>query len=301
MHVNKNVEAGMPSNFSILSTSTQGNLVNVQNEQLRKLLEPRPVRAWANAAVVYAKVQLEGAQHQPRFVPPIDLITGVATERKAKEFVAVWRIIRFDWLNRMYGTRAPPKFATRKAWKSFTAGVFSNATIQPNNETSIARVRFAEFLGFKKIMALPRENFTFVKDEVPGSIDEKITVEMVRDTVRELADLNFFFDMFEIEYRRTYDAPDEIRDRMWPVTSPLSLTFPKDIPRSQLADRAAWLTRVRDFIKCWPGKKPEGFDLHVSDRSTVNEVTALEKAVADFYCSNVTYILRRRPVLPRYE
>ena len=108
MLVNKDVEASMLSTFSTFSVSAQGNLVNVQNEQLCKLLEPHPVRAWANTAVVYAKVQLEGAQHWPQFVPPIDLITGVAMERKAKEFVAVWRLIRFDWLNRMYGTRPPP-------------------------------------------------------------------------------------------------------------------------------------------------------------------------------------------------
>ena len=198
-------------------------------------------------------------------------------------------------------TRRPPEFATRKAWKSFTVGVFSGSTIQPHNETSVARIRFAEYLCFKKVISLPRENFTFTKDEAPGTIDEKVTVEMVRDTVRELADLNFFFDMFEVEYYRTYDSPTEITERMRPATLPLSLTYPQKIPRAELTDRAAWLVRVRDFIRPWHGKKTRDFDIKLSDNPTNDEVTALERAVAHVYCWNVTHILRRRPSLPRYE
>jgi len=195
----------------------------------------------------------------------------------------------------------PPEFATRKAWKSFTTGVFSNARILPHNETSIARIRFAEYLCFKKIISLPRENFIFNKGETPGTIDEKVTIENVRNTVRELADLNFFFDMFEVEYHRTYDPPMEIKERMWPATCPLSLTFPQPIPRSKLTDRATWLVRVRDFIRPWHGQKPADFEIKLSDDPTPHEVVTLERAIAHVYCSNVTYILRRRPSLPRYE
>ena len=282
-------------------TETYGATENVQDRRLQKLLEPQPAKIWAEVAAIYASVPLEGSQHQPRFVPPIDLITGVSTERKAKEFVAVWRLVRFKWLHEVFVTRKPPEFATRKAWKSFTSGVFSKAKIQPHNETSVARIRFAEFLHFKRIISLPRENFTFVKGEEPGTIDEKVSTEMVRDAVRELADLNFFFDMFEVEYHRTYDPPMEIKERMWPVTSPLSLTYPQPIPRSTLADRAAWLARVRDFIRPWNGHKSVDFDLELSNNPSNNEVAALERAVACIYCSNVTYILRRRPSLPQYE
>lgn len=284
-----------------LEKNTQKSTENVQNENLRKLLEPKPVKVWVDVAARYGNVPLEGSQHQPRFVPPIDLITGVSTERKAKEFVAVWRLIRFKWLHEVFVTRKPPEFATRKAWKSFATGVFSNAKIQPGNETSIARIRFAEFLCFNRIISLPRDDFTFLKGEVPGTIDEKVSTEMVRDTVRELADLNFFFDMFEVEYHRTYDPPMEIKERMWPATCPLSLTFPQKIPRSTLADRAAWLVRVRDFVRPWHGSKSADFDLEPSDDPTIDEVIALERAVAHIYCSNVTYMLRRRPSLPRYE
>ena len=255
MRVNKDVETGTARTFP-LAVGADNVTVNVQNKRLQKLFEPQPVKVWIDVAATYARIPLEGSQHQPRFVPPIDLITGVAAERKAKEFVAVWRLIRFQWLREVFETRTPPVFATRRAWKSFAAGVFSDAKVQPHNETSIARIRFAEFLRFKKIIVLPRENFTFHKDDVPGSIDDKVTVEMIRDTVHELTDLNFFFDMFEVEYHRTYDSPAEIRDRMRSVTSPFSLTFPQKIPRSRLVDRAGWLVRVRDFIRPWHGNKP---------------------------------------------
>jgi len=112
-------------------------------------------------------------------------------------------------------------------------GVFSDSVMQAKNKATIARIHFTEFLSLRKIVSLPREDFTFVKGEVPGSIDEKVTTDMVRDTVRELTDLNYFFDMFEIEYLCTYDSPMEIIDRMRPAMSPFNLTVPTDkIPRS---------------------------------------------------------------------
>ena len=274
----------------------------MQNDKLRAMFEPEPTKAWVEAAAVYAKISLEGAQHQPRFVPQVDLITGVSSGYKAKEFVAVWKLIRHRWLYEVFMNRKPPEFATRKAWKSFAVSAFSQPEIiNPNNETSIARVRFTEFMHFPKIISLPRESFTFSKGDVPGTIDEKVSTEMVRDTVRELVDLNFFFDMFEVEYYRTYDPPVEIVERMRPVMSPFSLTYPQHIPRSTLAERAAWLGRVRNFITPWQGKKPKYFSIKLSDIPTDGEVAVLEAAVADVYCSNVTYVLRRRPVLPRYK
>ena len=235
-------------------------------------------------------------------MPLIDLITGVASVQRAKEFVAVWQLVRLYWLREVFSCRKPPDFSTRRGWKSFASGVFSGSVIQVNHETTVTRVRFTEFMSFRKIVSLPRENFTFLKGEVPGTIDEKVTTDMVRATVLELTDLNFFFDMFEVEYLRTYDSPKEILDRMRPSMSPFCLTVPAEpIPRSQPADRAAWLARVRDFIRPWDGKKSKDFELELSEDSTVEEITALEKAVAHVYCSNVTYVLRRRPILPRYE
>jgi len=275
---------------------------NVQNRRVQELFEPPPTKAWVDVAAIYAKVPLEGSQHQPWFVPLIDLITGVASVARAKEFVAVWQLVRLYWLREVFSCRRPPEFATRRAWKSFTVGVFSGSVMQAKNEATITRICFTEFLSLRKIVSLPREDFTFVKGEVPGSIDKKVTTDMVRDTIRKLTDLNFFFDMFETEYLRIYDSPMEIIDRMQPAMSPFNLTVPTDkIPRSRLTDRAAWLAWVRDFIWPWDGKKSKDFELKLSVDPRLDEVAAFEKAVAHVYCSNVTYTLRRRPVLPRYE
>ena len=282
-------------------THANEDVENVQNRQLQERLEPKAAKVWVDVANFYSKIPLDGAQHQPRFFPPIDLITGAATERKAKEFAAVWRIVRLPWLHEVFVTRRPPEFATRRAWKAFATGTFSGAKLITGDEVSTAVICFSEFLGLKKPSMVPRESFSFLKGEVPGPIDEKVTVEMVRETVCELTDLNFFFDMFEVEYHRTYDPPMEIEERMRIATAPFSLISPKKIPRVQLADRAAWLVGVRDFIRPWNGEKPKGFDVELSGEPTAREVASLEAAVAHVYCSNVTYILRRRPVLPRYE
>ena len=165
---------------------------------------------------------LNGDQHQPQFVPPIDLITGVTTEQKAKEFVAVWRVVKHTWLWELSFHVSPPPFASRRAWKSFAAGSFSNSEVQPTNDTSISRINFAEFLGFSKVLSLDRENYAFLKEEVPGPVKKKISLEMVRETIHELNNLNFFLDMFEIEYLMTYDPPADIERRMRPMLFTLS-------------------------------------------------------------------------------
>jgi hypothetical protein len=286
--------------FSLFAARADSIVENIQNPSLHQTLEPGPAKVWANAAAVYAGVALEGSQHQPRFVPSIDLITGVAEERKAKEFVAIWSLVKIEWLQQVFSNMAPPRFATRRAWKSFAVSTFSGATIRAHNETTIARIQFAEFLGRKRVLSLQREPFTFFKDDTPGTIDEKVSLRMVKETVAELADLNFFFDLFEVEYRRTYDAPTEITARMQPAMSPFSLTLPRRIPRSKLADRAVWLIRVRDLIRPWHGEKSPDFDLELPDNAAAVDVERLEFAVASIYCSNVTHVLRRRPVLPRY-
>jgi len=246
-------------------------------------------------------VPLHGDQHQPRFLPPIDLITGVANEQKAKEFVAVWRVVKHTWLWELNFHMAPPLFATRRAWKSFATGSFSTSEVQPNNEVSLARINFAEFLGFSKVLSLKRQDYAFLKEEVPGPVDKVVSLKMVRETVQELNDLNFFLDMFEVEYLRTYDPPRDIDERMRPVLQPGSLTHPLPIPRSNLADRAAWLVAARNFMQGWQGTSTSpAFKTNLPTPSTLAEVVQFESAIATVYCYNVTYVLRRRPSLPRY-
>ena len=195
--------------------------------------------------------------------------------------------------------RRPPDCVTRRAWKSFAASSFSTAEIQPTNETSIAHIDFAEFLGFRKVLSLKRESYAFLKEEIPGPVDKMITMDMVHEAVRELTDLNFF-DMFEVEYRRTYDAPDDICKRMEPVMQRCSFSVPAPIPRSELSDWALWLLAVRDFIQDWQGAKPPRFNTKLPNPVTLRDVVLLESAIAKVYCSNVMYILRRHPIIPRY-
>ena len=274
---------------------------NVQNFELQEQLEPRATEPWVRVADKYALTPLDGAQHQPRFVPQIDLITGVNTLIKAKEFVAVWKLIRVYWVHEAFMHRKPPDFSTRRAWKSFAHGTFTGPPKNLQHESSIARIRFAEFMHIRQVISLKRDLFVFNQEDTPGSIDDKVPIDMVRDTVCELVDLAFSFDLFEIEYHRTYDSPAEIQERLRPVMFPSSFGNPNRIPRSTLIERATWLVKVRDFIAPWKNTKPDGFFTPLSDPPTDYEVGLLETAVADVYCSQVTYILRRRPVLPRYN
>ena len=264
-------------------------------------LEPRATDPWVCAAAKCASIPLDDAQHQPRFVPWVDLIARVTSLQEAKELVAVWKLIRHWWLREVFMHRKPPDFATQRAWMLFVISAFSDPAVKLNNERSMARIRFAEFMHIPKVISIARDQFVFSRGDIPGTIDEKVPTKMVRDTVCELADLGFFFDMFEVEYYRTYDPPAEIEERLRPVMFPSSFTYPQCIPRSTLVQRAAWLVKVRDFITPWQTKKPDGFFAPLSDPPTDREVRHFETAVAEVYCLNVTRVLRRHPVLPRYR
>jgi hypothetical protein len=281
-----------------LCINAEGAVEHPRGLEPLDLLEPRPRKAWVDAWKKYACVPLGGYQDQPRFVPLIDVITGVEDVRKAKEFVALWRVVRFEWLERVFITRRPPAFATRDAWKLFASGTFSTLQVQPDDETSLVRVKFAEFLGLDRVLTLPGDSFCFENDNDPAPIDEKITMEMIRETVCELADLNFFFDALEIEQARTGDDPYDILDRMVPMTGDESFTSCPSIPRTSLLDRANWLLAVREFVENWPMLSE--FSVRIRNPPTSCSVEVLESAVAQVYCAYVTFLLHRPPVLPRY-
>lgn len=114
-------------------------------------LEPAPTEAWVKTAVKYTAIPLDDAQREPWFVPPVDLITGVASLQKAKEFVAMWRLIRHAWLYEAFAHCMPPDFATRKAWKTFSTGSFSEPSPNLKSGTSIARVKFTEFMHLQNV------------------------------------------------------------------------------------------------------------------------------------------------------
>ena len=92
---------------------------------LLEKLKPRATEPWVHVMDKYALTPLNSAQHQPRFVPQIDLITGVNSLTKAKEFVAVWKLIRVYWVHKALMCHKPPDFSTQRAWKSFAHGTFT--------------------------------------------------------------------------------------------------------------------------------------------------------------------------------
>lgn len=261
------------------------------------LLEPRPREGWIAAWMRLACVPIEAYRARPRFVPLIDVITGVEDVQRAKEFVAVWRTVRSRWLERVFVTRRAPSFATRDAWKMFARGSFQ---VQPDYETLLVCIKFANFLGLERVLSLPEDNFCFENDDDPAPLDQKITVKMLRGTVRELTDLNFFFDLLEVEQARTGEDGFEICDRMYPMTAEMPFTSCLDIPRSSLWNRRDWLLAVRDVVANWPmTRSPLGFLANTNPPSLCS-VEALEAAVAHVYCTHVTLLLHRQPVLPRY-
>jgi len=124
---------------------------------------------------------------------------------------------------------APSLFKTWKVWKSFTTGSFSTLTVQPNNETSITQINFVEFLEFKMVLLLDRDSYAYLKEELLGPVDEKISLNIVQEAICELLNLNFF-DMFEVEYCRTYNPPQDIYKWMHPVLGTGMLYCPVPIP-----------------------------------------------------------------------
>jgi hypothetical protein len=123
---------------------------------------------------------------------------------------------------------------------------------------------------------------------------------MIRETVCELADLNFFFDLLQIEHARTGDDPHDIRDRMAPVSAGQPFTSCPKIPRSSLFDQAMWLFALRNFVANWPLRKEFGFYVEVRYRPASWTIRTLESSVAEVYCLCVRALLYRSPVLPRY-
>ena len=180
------------------------------------------------------------------------------------------------------------------------AGCLFHVRVKLSNPTTVARVQFSEFLRFKWIDLLPEKDFYFLKGETPGTNNEKVTIQMVHDTVCKLANLNFFFDMFEVKYYWTYDAPYEVEDQIQPLMSPGTFLLPQEIPHSMLADHAKWLIQVQDFIWPWKGRKLDGFNPVLTDNPNPRKVASLEAAITHLYCSNVTYMLCHCPVLPHY-
>jgi hypothetical protein len=279
-------------------TSSEDFTGIVRNPQIDDSLEPRLSQTWANASIKYAHIPA-GDDDDPRFVPLVSIISGMPDATMAKKFVAVWRTVKHLWLKRVFDTRRPPEFATGRGWRSFAFGTFSTPGLEPD-ETSAVCIEFSKYLGLDCVLSLDRERYS-EPGQAPGSIDIKVSVEMIRETVSELADLNFFFDMFEVEHELGRGEPQEIFRRMAPVMRSNRLILVAPICRSSLDSRGAWLMDVYSIVENWPGStKPDQYTNVRRPFEDPSFVRALEATVADLYCYNVTHVLHRHPVVPRY-
>jgi hypothetical protein len=171
----------------------------------------------------------------------------------------------------------------------FASGTFLPAEGTDNLSVSTARESFAEFLGYDGLLELDGNEYSLGAGGVWGPVDEVISDEVVRETIQELTDLCIFFDLFEIEYRRTGDSAQAILDRMRDITRSERecLLMPGEIPRRGVEELSPWLVAIRDFMLPWPGRKPLSFfsdDFHL-----------LKKGVGYFYTFSVAQILRRQP------
>ena len=249
---------------------------------------PKPSPLWLNR---WEESEVTPADRdEPRFVPLVEIITGSTDILEIREFVAVWMIVREMWVERALYLRRPPSFATKKAWRLFATGAFRTpSTEEVQRRVVTVRRNFAGFL--EKPVLLAGEQ---------GLIG-RVSLTDIQSVIQELADLNFYFDMLEVEHRLTGASIDEISDRMRPITGSSNLIMPGAVARSTTEEVGVWLTKVRDFIDHWPGDRLVTFDIPLSEIGfTTDNVFALEFAVAEFFCCSASRFLGRRAVLPRY-
>jgi hypothetical protein len=257
-------------------------------------INPRPSQIWVDAWKRYANDVPTLAEDQPRFVPLVSIITE-ESRPVASGFVAVWRAVRGLWIERVFNTRKPPSFATRDGWRTFVLSVISAPGAESDEQFAV-RVNFSKYLGLDRVFSLDNGH-----GGAPGLSITGITAEMVCETVSELADLNFFFDLFEVEHELDRLESDEIQRRMERVMRGGQLTSPVFIHRSSPNDRGLWLIALYEFMQDWPGAEAQ--QSHVNVERPVEDpwvIRSLESTVADLYCYNVTHALGRLPVLPRY-
>ena len=246
--------------------------------------KPRPlwIERWEASEIVPED------KDEARFVPLVETITQERDIRKIKQLVAVWLEVRVQWVSRVSLFRRAPGFATKEAWKMFASGTFSLS--RTAKEITVCK-NFAGFLEKTTPLALTQASIGGVSFE---------TIQIV---IQELANLNFYFDMLEVEQRLTGRGVEEISERMRSITDSSYLIFPGLAGRSTNEEIAGWLMEIRDFIRHWPYDESLWwiFEMPLSKTSLDVDLNALESAISDVYCSCVSRVLHRRPVLPRYS
>jgi len=264
---------------------------------------PKPTEAWKT---VDGEIPPE-EKPSLHLVPSLDIFTGVDNVLQLKRFVYTWTKIKMTWFRRVGEELRPPDFSTRRAWRTFMRGSFDPAPINAESEAGKNRLRFTAYLGLPEP---PRFdiNSTRLEANAPDILDKTVHTHVIQTALRQLNNINFLFDVFEVELKRTWDLPSVILERLQGIAggSKNCIVDPNPIILLTVEQRASWILALRDLIARWPSSdaKPPNFDIVPRKTSTgfnVQDVMALELAVARSYCRTAGQILNRRPTIPLYK
>lgn len=265
---------------------------------------PKPTEGWKTADREIPPEEKPSLH----LIPSLDIFTGVDSVLQLKRFVYTWEMIKTAWFRKVSEELQPPGFSTRRAWRTFMRGSFDPAPINPQSEAGKSRLRFAAYLGLPEPPKFDI-NSTRLQDNVPDALDKTVSTSLIRTALRQVNDINFLYDVFEVELKRTWDLPSVILERLQDIACGSKNCFANPNPAASpwtVEERANWIFALRNLITCWPSStpKPPYFDLvprKTGTRFDVRDVFALELAVARFYCCAAEQILGRRPTIPLYK
>lgn len=274
--------------------------------ELRLLLEyvtPKPSSAWEAAD---GELESESTPSL-RLAPTLDVFTNVENALQLKRFVYVWLKVQDKWLSKVSEELQPPEFAGRRVWRTFMRGSFDPAPIKPDSEAGRSRLRFADYLGLSEPLKFNIKSTRFNLDP-PRPLDETVGKHMVRDALHTINEINFLHDVYEVELRRTWDLPSTIVNRLRDIAGDNGDFFkdPSPISRRSTYERLRWIVALRVIVKEWPASFPKPRDFDREPRVTtkgpkVEDLFALELAVAKYYLHAAEEILGRRPTIPLYR
>ena len=279
--------------------------VHVVAEQLLKSVMPKPSNAWEAADGELGPPESKASL---RLVPALDVFAGVENVLQLKRFVYVWLKVKARWLKKVSRELQPPEFANRRAWRTFMRGSFDPSPIKPESEAGKSRLQFADYLGLPEPLKFDINN-TRIGLNATRHLDETINASSIQMALHEINEINFLHDIYEVELRRTWDLPSVIIGRLRSVTGDNENPFesPSMISRSSVSQRLKWILALREIIKEWPSsfQKPQNFHLEPRETTSagprVEDVFALEFAVAKYYAHAAEELLGRKPTIPLYK
>lgn len=278
----------------------------VQGEDLKRLLKyatPKPSSTWE------ALNRRSEPESRPslRLVPALDVFTGAENVLQLKRLVYAWVKVKNRWLMKVSKELQPPEFANRRAWRVFMEGSFDPSPINPESEGGESRLRFAGYLGLPEPVQF-NTNSTRVGPNPPQALENTVSDAMVWKVLHEVNEINFLHDVYEVELRRTWELPPVILSRLRHIAGGNKNPFEKPslIPRRTAVERLRWIVALRDIVREWPSSipKPKNFDLKPRMSAAgprVEDVLALELAVANQYYYVAREILGRKPTIPLYK